>query len=153
MVDQGATPLEASAAFGIKRNTLDKWIQATRRPVEEIPVIHDAKDCTVAEIRHVCALLDENLSPHEIAEATGYSRQMIRRCRRNPFFREATLEFDPRFLYSHTDLLDRAVVAQHLCADSTVGERLDLLFAVVGDKSIIEAPERRGYGRSIERNT
>lgn len=131
-----------SKDLGVKTVTLDKWIASDRKaypgriPSVAHPALHNS---TVGDVRSVLRRLDEGEAVHAIHKETGLTRQTIRRWRDDPKYREATLEFDPSFPYDHTDLYDRAVVAQHLCRQTTdPGERLDLLMAAVSTIEIDE---------------
>lgn len=107
----------------------------------------------MGEVRRILEMIDSGTSLREVERASGHSRCTLRAWRDDPRYRDATFEFNPAFTYDHTDLLDRATVAQHLCSETPlVEERLDLLSAVIGDTYDIE-PDIRGYGRAIKEGT
>jgi hypothetical protein len=78
-------------------------------------------------------MMDEGTPLKQISRDTGHHRSTIRRWRDDPSYREATYEYDPEFTYDQDDLMDRAVVAHHLCTETPDrGERAALLMAVIG---------------------
>lgn len=147
LVSEGMSRVAVRELYGIKRQTLEFWLRKERDGQEFSD--HPAWRCKVGDVRKACALLDEGFSVQEVSHQTGHTAQTIRRWKNDPKFREATFEYDAAMRYDETDLLDRATVAQYLCIEASPSERLNLLFAVVGDQEIIDAPEKRGYGRSL----
>lgn len=134
LLDGIPTPI-VSEQLGIVEQTLNRWHREQKKTqpgYEPQPVCHP-NACRVGEVRRILSMLDEGMSVKRIERETTHTRQTIRRWRDDPRFRDATFEYDPNFNYDHTDLEDRAVVAHHLCTQTTdVGERLDLVMAVAG---------------------
>lgn len=85
---------------------------------------------------------------------TGFDTRTLIRWRDKPQYREATFEFNPVMSYNHEDLMDRAVVAQHLCSETSCrDERLELVFAVVGKHVQVEAKSRPKFGTRLKEMT
>lgn len=145
-----------SKDLGVKRVTLDKWISAERiSNPDRIPEYRPAalQNAKVGDVRIVLRMLDEGLPLKQISRETGVDRQTMRRWRDDPRYREATLEYDADFPYDHNDILDRAVVAHHLCTlTPDPMERLDLLMAAVGSDDNLDEfdiPFRKHRNRSL----
>lgn len=142
MVSNGVPRSVVTEELGVKKSTLKTWLYKERNsdPFWEPSVKHPMErqapvlsGRTVADVREVLGMLDSGLTYYGVHAKTGYDLYDIRRWYRDPRYREATLEYDDAFVYDHEDLLDRAVVAQHLCSLAPhVDERLDLLMAAVG---------------------
>ncbi len=128
--------------LGVGRTTLWRWSTEEKTPQTRGVL-------KVSQIRAFRDRLAEGVPLKQLSRETGYGRRILRRCRDDERFAEATFEYDPVFEYDETDLLDRAVVAHHLCREATPGERLDLLFAVIADQDPIEPVTKAGYGRKL----
>lgn len=134
MVDDGMERQEVCTILGLHRSTLFTWVSKKEQgedfwePAETKP----PGKATVSDVRRCCDLLDYGFRLTEVQRMTGFDTRTLIRWRDKPQYREATFEFNPVMSYNHEDLMDRAVVAQHLCHDCGRDERLELLFAVVG---------------------
>lgn len=151
MVDSGVPRVLIREQLGIAKSTLRTWISKHRKGEQFwIPKAHlDRTPARVGDVRKVLSMVDGELLDDDsrgpttpikqIERDTGRTVQTIRRWRDEPQYREATFEYDEAFEYDYDDLLDRAVVAQHLCSlTPDIGERLDLLMAVVGTPDVDE---------------
>lgn len=157
MVAAGKPVPEILERYEIHRSTLAAWVRQRRlsdpdwMPIPGKLARPSMTGCKVAQVRRVLQLLDKGKSPSQIERMTPHSRQTIRDWRDYEQFREATLEYDSSMVYSADDLMDRAVVAQHLCSQTRdVGERMDLLMAIVGFDSGYEPLVKHGYGRALK---
>jgi DNA invertase Pin-like site-specific DNA recombinase len=124
--------------LGLYKGIVEKWIELARKeqgsdqiPYAVPPPLIGGKK--VSDVRDVLEMIDEGTPLSHAARGHKITRGTAYRWILEPKYRDATFEYDPTFPYDYEDITDRAVVAQHLCTQTTdIGERLDLLFAVLG---------------------
>jgi hypothetical protein len=137
MITEGKSRSLVEKTLNIKKGTLHNWIRKERwSNPESVPAPQPQNVLRLGKVktvRSVLSMVDDGTSLHEITRRTGIDRQTVRRWRDDPRYREATYEYDELFPYDEDDLVDRSIVAQHLCTQTPdPWERLALLMAVVG---------------------
>lgn len=153
MIADGVSRAQILGQFGLNKNTLAGWVRQERKKDPlwvSTTRLQNTRGHKVGHVRQALRMLDEGVPLKRVERVTGHTCKTLRRWRDEPRYREATLEYDPLFTYDHTDLMDRAVVAHRLCAETrNVGERLDLLMAVIGSPELdqFSIPSRKNTRR------
>jgi transposase-like protein len=123
LVREGVPRKELREQYGIATSTLANWVS------QAAPGHIRGGEPTVAEIRGILAQHDAGET--DITRLSSRRAETIQNWIEDPKFREATFEYDPSMTYDYYDLIDRSIVAHHLCTETDcVSDRIDILEAL-----------------------